>query len=251
MGGARARCRPISATLRPAANRRSPGNGAPANRERRLRGAPPPPPRPPDRLRRGEAWKSRVRAPIRAGHSWPSRPAPPRLSEAAPAAGQSGARRRPARAPVRRVRNRAASGQPAGPLLRSGRRWLKGGGGKAVRGRFRRPRPRSGKGRGVASPPPSSGEGRDCARQHRRAPAGRAGRRLPRAPGMPRGRGGRRERAVSRKWSPPGVAAAGFPAASRVGVRGWGGAGGDNLGWGVCPGRQQSSGDGALGQSRH
>lgn len=107
-----------------------------------------------------------------------------------------------------------------------------------MRGRFRRPRPRLGKGRGAASPPPSSGEGRDCARQHRRAPAGRAARRLPRAPGMPRGRGGRRERAVRRKWSPPGVVPAGrgcgSPPASRVGVRGWGGAGGDNLGWGVC-----------------
>lgn len=136
------------------------------------------------------------------------------------------------------------------PPFRSSRRWFKGGGGKPVRGWFRPSRARSGKRRGAASPPPSSGEGRGCARQHRRASAGRAARRLPRAPGMPRGRGARRERAVRRKWYPSRVAEAGVPKESGIGVGGGRealGRGGGPQGGGGAEGK--ALGGGGLGGS--
>ncbi|CAK7318929.1 hypothetical protein VULLAG_LOCUS21521 [Vulpes lagopus] len=74
---------------------------------------------------------------------FPARPLRRRPARRPRAAGQSGARRRPAPALVRWGRTRSASGKPAAPPLRSCRRWFQGSGGKPVRGWCRRPRARS------------------------------------------------------------------------------------------------------------
>lgn len=129
----------------------------------------------------------------------------PGLSEARPhTAGQSGARQRPAWALVRGGRSPPVAGSPRRRLSAAA-----GGGSKAVEGSRRGvgfvtlplARVRVG---GLPLLPGTSGQGRGCDRHPGQAPARRAARRRPRAPGMPRGRGGRREREARRKWSPPG-----------------------------------------------
>lgn len=125
----------------------------------------------------------------------------PGLSEARPrAAGQSGARRRPARALVRGGRIPPVAGEPAEPPLRGSRRWFKGGGGEPARGRFRLPLARVRAAGLRLLRGPAGRDGAALGTAAGRPPAG------PRAacPEIPACRGARREGAARRKWSPPG-----------------------------------------------